>query len=76
MIKDKSEMPARKLEIDLSGPQGNAFVLLGYCSKLGKALHMSNNQITNIKLDMMSSDYEHLVEVFDKHFGDQVILYR
>lgn len=31
MIKKKVE---RGIEIDLTGPQGNAFVLLGYASKL------------------------------------------
>ena len=61
------------IEIDLTGPQGNAFVLLGYAENLGKQLGLNVKKITE---DMTKSDYEHLVEVFDEHFGDFVTLYR
>jgi hypothetical protein len=73
MIKDKSEMEKRGLEIDLTGPQGNAFVLIGYASNLAKQLKKDENAI---KEDMQSGDYEHLVEVFDREFGDYVTLYK
>ena len=73
MIKDKSELEKRGLEIDLTGPQGNAFVLIGYASNLAKQLKKDENAI---KEDMQSGDYEHLVEVFDREFGDYVTLYK
>lgn len=73
MIKDKSEMKRRGLEIDLTGPDGNAFVLIGYTSNLAKQLKKDEKAI---KEDMRSGDYEHLVEVFDREFGDYVTLYR
>ena len=73
MIKDKSEMEKGGLEIDLTGPQGNAFVLIGYASNLAKQLKKDENAI---KEDMQSGDYEHLVEVFDREFGDYVTLYK
>ena len=73
MIKDKSEMKRRGLEIDLTGPDGNAFVLIGYASNLAKQLKKDEKAI---KEDMRSGDYEHLVEVFDREFGDYVTLYR
>ena len=73
MIKDKSEMKKRGLEIDLTGPDGNAFVLMGYASNLAKQLKKDEKAI---KEDMRSGDYEHLVEVFDREFGDYVTLYR
>ena len=73
MIKDKSEMQKRGLEIDLTGPDGNAYVLIGYASNLAKQLKKDENAI---KKDMQSGDYEHLVEVFDREFGDYVTLYR
>ena len=38
-IKSKDEMPARPIEIDLTGPDGNAFVLIGLARKLWKQLH-------------------------------------
>ena len=73
MIKDKSEMQKRGLEIDLTGPDGNAYVLIGYASNLAKQLKKDENAI---KEDMQSGDYEHLVEVFDRELGDYVTLYR
>lgn len=73
MIKDKSEMEKRGLEIDLTGPDGNAFVLMGYASNLAKQLKKDEDAI---RKDMQSGDYEHLVEVFDREFGDYVTLYR
>ena len=73
MIKNKSEMQKRGLEIDLTGPDGNAYVLIGYASNLAKQLKKDEKAI---KEDMRSGDYEHLVEVFDREFGDYVTLYR
>ena len=64
----------RKPEIDLLGPDGNAFFLLGTANKLGKQLDLEVDKILD---DMKSSDYENLIGVFDKHFGDFVdLVYR
>jgi hypothetical protein len=59
--------------IDLSGPQGNAFYLLGLCKTYAEQLGLDEKAIAD---DMMSSDYDHLLEVFEKHFGDYVVLDR
>ena len=59
--------------IDLTGPDGNAFVLLAYAKNFSKQLNMQYGPIAD---DMTSGDYEHLLEVFDKHFGEFVILER
>ena len=61
------------LVIDLTGPDGNAFVLLGYAKKFAKQLNFDDKKIID---DMTSGDYEHLIQVFDKHFGSFVTLYR
>lgn len=63
---------SRKIEIDLDGPDGNAYFLLGTAARLTEELHLKGADA--IMNDMMSSDYEHLVEVFDEHFGDYVDL--
>ena len=63
----------RGIEIDLTGPQGNAFFLLGTAKNLAKKLGLNGNEITK---EMMSGDYEHLLEVFDENFGMFVTLYR
>jgi len=58
-----------KVVVDLDGPEGNAFVLLGYASNWAKQLGLDNEEIQK---DAMSGDYEHLLEVLDKHFGHLV----
>lgn len=67
---------ASKIEIDLAGPQGNAFNLLAVASKLSRKLKHSSEKEQAIQLEMTKSDYSNLIEVFDKHFGDYVILYK
>ena len=64
------------IEIDLTGPQGNAFFLLGTASKLGRQLGWDRDEIEILLRQMRSSNYENLVNTFDKHFGDFVTLYR
>ena len=73
MIKSKNEMPDRGIEIDLTGPDGNAYVLLGYAKNFAKQLGIQSDSILE---DMTSGDYEHLLEVFEKHFGSFVTLWR
>ena len=75
MILEKPKSP-KMLEIDLSGPQGNAFFLLGTASKLGRQLGLDKEEIEIILRQMRFSDYENLINVFDRNFGDYVILYR
>ena len=71
-IKDKERGP---IEIDLTGPEGNAFVLLGYAKRFAKQLGMNGVEAEALINDMTSGDYEHLLELFDKHFGSFVTLY-
>ena len=71
-IKSKSEMRGFR-EIDLTGPDGNAFTLMGYVKKYAKQLEIDPQPILD---DMMSGDYEHLLEVFEEQFGSFVTLYR
>jgi hypothetical protein len=61
------------ITIDLTGPQGNAFYLLGTAKNLAKQLDLNGLEIME---DMRSGDYENLVKVFDNHFGNIVTLYR
>jgi len=70
MIKNKTKSD---IEIDLTGPDGNAFVLIGKAANLAKQLGLDSNAI---QTEMMNGDYEHLVNTFDKHFGHLVTLYR
>ena len=71
-IKSKDEMPSER-SIDLTGPDGNAFVLLGKAKGYARQLDMDFNLIQK---EMTSGDYENLLKVFDKYFGGFVTLYR
>lgn len=71
MIREKT--PVKELIIDLTGPDGNAFVLLGYAKKLASQLELNYDII---QTEMTTSDYENLIQVFDKYFGGYVILER
>jgi hypothetical protein len=78
-IKNKKIMIRKKTHsngpvvIDLTGPDGNAFVLLGKASMFAKQLGLNGKEIQE---EMMKGNYEHLLETFDKHFGEFVILER
>jgi len=55
--------------IDLSGPQGNAYALLGIAKRLAKQLNLDYNKIQK---EMTSSDYTNLVDIFKQYFGNYV----
>jgi hypothetical protein len=73
MIKSKYEMPKRPFEIDLTGPDGNAYALMGYTKRFAKQLDRDADAII---AEMTSGDYENLLEVFEREFGEFVTLYR
>ncbi len=62
MIKSKKQTG---IVIDLTGPDGNAFVLIGKAGNLAKQLGLNKDAIQK---EMMKGDYENLVKVF--MFGD------
>jgi len=73
MIKSLNEMPrAKKIEVDLSGPHGNAYYLLGLAIGLAEELDLEKDII---RKEMMASDYDNLLKVFDNYFGEIVNLY-
>jgi hypothetical protein len=67
------KVPKKTLEIDLTGPEGNAYHLLAVASRLSKSLRLNGKRINE---EMTSGDYENLVNVFDSYFGHLVTLYR
>ena len=66
----------RKTVIDLNGPEGNAFCLLGTAMSLCKQIGIGDTRTEEIIDEMKSSDYEHLILTFDKYFGKLVDLER
>jgi hypothetical protein len=62
------------MTINCSGPDGNAFHLLKVATDLGRKMGWSDKDIDKCLTEMKSSDYEHLIHTFDKHFGFYVTL--
>ena len=71
-IKSIEEKRKGKIEVDLTGPDGNTFVLLGIARGLCKQLGRDFN---DVHLKMTESNYENLLLVFEEEFGDYVDLY-
>ena len=72
MIKSE-EYKNNGIEIDLTGPDGNAFAILGLAKRLCRELDIPFKPLMN---KMTSGDYENLIKVFDDKFGSFVTLYR
>lgn len=72
MIRQKEKI-RETIIIDLTGPDGNAFALMRYASRLAKQLGLDSKEIIK---EMKSGDYENLLQVFDREFGTFVILER
>jgi len=70
MIKEKT---SQSVSVDLTGHEGNGFVLIGYARKWSKQLGLNPDEVQK---EMMSGDYENLVSVLEKHFGSVVTFYR
>ena len=72
MIKSIEEKQGQ-IEIDLTGPDGNVFYLIGQGRKFCKQLGLNSEVFTR---RMMSGDYENAINVFEEYFGEFVTLFR
>ena len=59
--------------IDLKGPSGNAFALMGYAVDLLRQLDR-RDEVHTMRTDMMSGDYNNLLRIFEENFSDYVEL--
>ena len=71
MIRNKTTKS--EIVIDLPGPDGTAYVLLGKAKDLARQLELDATKIWN---EMTTGDYENLISVFDKYFGHIIVLER
>lgn len=62
-----------KIQIDTTGPDGNAYALMAYAKSYAEQLGRDPKPIL---ARMMSGDYKNLLMVFDEEFGDYVNLLR
>ena len=64
----------KKTTIDLTGPQGNSFYLMGVSCNLMKQLDFTPEEAEGVFEELKSGDYEHLIKTFDKYFGSVIDL--
>ena len=60
--------------INLDGPDGKAFNLIGLAIRIMRDSRMTEEEISPIVEEMKSSDYKNLVMTFDSYFKGSVIL--
>ena len=75
MIKSKKDKPGG-IEIDLTGSDGNAYVLLAYADKFSRQLGYDALKTERILDEMRLTDYEGLLYTFNREFGTFVTLWR
>lgn len=73
VIKSVEDLRGLGRHIDLTGPEGNAYSLLGLARDLASQMEKDPEDVCN---RMKSGDYENLIKVFDEEFGDFITLYR
>lgn len=78
MIKQLKDRPhgATPIEVDLSGPDGNAYALMALANNLSRQLGHTRFRRECIIEEMMLTDYEGLLSTFDREFGMLVTLWR
>jgi len=59
--------------IDLQGPQGNAFALMAYAEDFLRQMGR-RHEFRAMRTEMMSSDYDNLIRIFEENFGEYVDL--
>ena len=74
-LKDRPRGPT-PIEIDLTGPKGNAFYLLSLADNLSRQLGHDSFRRECIQEEMRLTDYEGLLYTFDREFGLLVTLWR
>ena len=78
MIRSNKDRPRgpTPIEVDLTGPEGNAYYLLGLANDLGKQLGYDKEKRNLILKEMQLTDYEGLLYTFNREFGTLATLWR
>lgn len=79
-IHNASELQEQRPQIDLNGPDGNAFALIALAEKFARQKNSFGRGRENAEAivnEMMSAgDYEELLGIFEYYFGEYVDMYR
>lgn len=63
-----------KLIVDLNGPEGNVYYLMGLVKTIGVKNGLTQSEANIIVQKMTEHDYCHAVKVFKEHMSDLVEL--
>lgn len=69
----KKKRAVGKQQLDITGSGGNAYAIMGAAQSYARQLNLDPKPIIE---EMMSGDYENLLQVFDRNFGDYVDIVR
>lgn len=61
-------MDERKPKVKLVGTDGNAFAVIGACTKAAKRAGWDQGRISTIRSEMLSGDYDHVLQTAMKYF--------
>ena len=65
---EENDMPKmKKVKLDLTLVNGNAFALLGAFQRQARLEGWTKEEITAVRDDAMSGDYDHLLQTLIKH---------
>ena len=70
----RKRVPKHETVINLDGPDGNAYNLIGLAIRIMRDSRMTEEEINPIIEEMKSGDYKNLVMTFDTYFKGSVIL--
>ena len=76
MIKSIKDKPRAACEVDLTGPYGNAMHLVGLAGRWGRDLGWSEQKVKAFQKVMLMGNYEGIVKMLDREFGDYVTFWR
>lgn len=57
-----------KPKIQLSGEDGNSFVIIGQCMKVARKAGWTSEKLTKFREEAMSGNYDHLLRTVMKYF--------
>ena len=60
--------------IDISGPDGNVFAIMGAYKNYARQLKHSRQHQEKIIEEMMSGDYDNVLDIFERELGTVITL--
>ena len=64
-------MPNKKVKLNLVGLDGNAFILIGHFCHAASRQGWTPEEISDIKKECMSGDYNHLLSTLSDHCQEE-----